>query len=170
MGKQFTENEYYSLYDKATDSAGAKNRYEYGTAFVRSIDGYANYNPSSLREQSYKRLNSNKEYKTQFDNMVKQGSIPKEALDFSNNNKMDYDYAAAFMVMKSRGRDLGQADNGHWTDAGKLPHHATFSTDSFYAQGDYKNVFGDFAGTWRNQGNEWTYEPASILQKQLYKE
>jgi hypothetical protein len=125
----------------------------------------------------------NKVQNFSFDNMVKGSNkffnsdnfntpIPADKqTEYSNWAKTnvtdsgnDYDYAGAFLA--GFGRD--QAGNGHLPDTYKKPNHPTFSTESKYATGSYKQ----FAGKWSKpttSGGEWTFTPARATLKAVTK-
>ena len=45
-------------------------------------------------------------------------------------------------------------DDGHYTDAGKLPNHPSFSNQSVFATNT------DPGGSWSNQNGRWIYSPS----------
>lgn len=65
---------------------------------------------------------------------------------------IDYDYRGYWKTYASKGRDARV--NGHYPDMFKKPNHPTFSTDSIWANTEFKG----FAGTWGKDG----YVPAEV--------
>ena len=75
------------------------------------------------------------QYQEWYNDMIEQGYIIEGDIGY------DYDFRGAFKA-GFQPSEVG----GHWVDTWKKPNHQTFSNESIYATGGYKQ----YAGTWNN--------------------